>query len=71
MTTLETKMAKSKRQGSRIRKTLRFVAVCVLTATVIITCSLYGLRDGLIGGFLLFMIFGGLDVLLWSVLTKD
>jgi hypothetical protein len=67
MTTLESKMDNAKRLDISIRTIIRLIAVCVLITILIYGCSRHGLRNGLLDGLLIFLVYGGFDILFWTI----
>lgn len=49
----------------------RLSLLCVLIAFTIYLCSQHGLQDGLIGGFVFFLAYGGFDILFLTIWLDD
>jgi hypothetical protein len=63
MSKIEEKMKKSRLLEKNIIFGIRLCLICVLIALTIYLCIRWGLRDGLIGGFVVFLAFGGFEIL--------
>jgi len=50
---------------------IRLSLLCVLIAFTIYLCSQHGLQDGLVGGFVFFLAYGGFDLLFLTIWLDD
>ena len=58
----DARLEEAREKARRIQRVVRLVLVCVLAIVLVYTCKRWGLRDGLIVGFIGFLFFGGVEL---------